>query len=242
MRIRTLVAPLVVVAAMVSGCSGPAPVAPVPASATAPSLTRTPALDDIGALTAEEILARSKAALKAAPSFHVKGSATVGPVTGVSDLVYVGDTAKGTQTALGQVTEVVRLGKYLYVKAGDGYWSTHVGLSQIALLSGKWVKVDVTNPNHSGLAPSVDSYLSSVGALTKVGPTNIDGKPVITLKNVDGNTVHISARGEPYPLRIEGVVSTSAGIVSTVVDFSEFGTVVTTIEAPTGEIVDLSAG
>ena len=242
MRIRTLVAPLVVVVAMASGCSGSAPGGPMPAATTAPSQTVTPAMNDIGALTADEILSRSKAALNVAPSFHVTLSGTVGSVATVFDLVYVGGNAKGTKSSQGQVTEVIRLGPNLYVRAGDGFWSTHVPLQQIALLSGKWVRVDATNPNYAGLAPPVDGYLSVVGALTKVGPTTIDGKAVITLKSIDGITLHVLAQGEPYPRRIEAVVKSSAGVVSEVIDFTDFGTVVTSIEAPTGKTVDLSTG
>ena len=85
------------------------------------------------------------------------------------------------------------------------------------------------------------SSLGEFGEVTKVGPTTIDGKPAITLKSSDG-TIHISAVGEPYPLRIEAVKSTPEGNVNVVIDFSEFGTVVATIEVPPGEILDLSTG
>jgi hypothetical protein len=192
-------------------------------------------------LTARDLLAKSKDALLEASSFRVKISASVGIITAITDVVYVGDDAKGTQSALGQVTEFVRIGKYIYVKGSESYWSLIVRLEQLQLVTGKWVKVDATNPNHAGVVPSFEASLGDVGEVTKVGPTTIDGKPAITLKSGDG-TIHISTAGEPYPLRIEAVKSTPEGNVNVVIDFSEFGTVVATIEVPPGEILDLSTG
>ena len=238
MRVRALVVPLVLVVVMVAGCSTPTS---TPESTAAPSLTPTPTVNANELLTAEELLAKSRDTLQEASSFRVKISASIGIITAITDVVYVGDDAKGTQSALGQVTEFVRIGKYIYVKGGESYWSLIVRLEQLQLVTGKWVKVDATNPNHAGVVPSFDASLGDVGEVTRVGPTTIDGKPAITLKSRDG-TIHISTDGEPYPLRIEAVQSTPNGNVTVVIDFSEFGTVVATIEVPPGEILDLSTG
>jgi hypothetical protein len=93
------------------------------------------------------------------------------------------------------------------------------------------------------LAPSAESYLADAGVVTTEGVTTLDGRPVIKLKaSKDSSTIYISAQGEPYPVRIEGTQSTEAGEVHAVVEFSDFGTVVTSIEPPAGEIVDISHG
>jgi hypothetical protein len=96
-------------------------------------------------MSAEEILARARTALTASPSFRVKGSATVaifrhlrhGPRW---------DRVSGTQMSLGQVTEFVRIGNDVYVKAGSGFWVHHRRSESLAVVSTR-VKVDPTSPN-----------------------------------------------------------------------------------------------
>jgi hypothetical protein len=107
MRARALAVPLVLV--MVAGCSTPAP---TPESTAAPSLTPTPTLNGYELLTAKELLAKSRDALHEASSFRVKISASIGIITSITDVVYVGDVAKGTQFdgSLAEVGEVTKVG------------------------------------------------------------------------------------------------------------------------------------
>ena len=237
MRVRALIVPGVIVIALVGGCSKPTPTL----STDSPSPSTAPTQSSVEELTADEILAASKAALSAAGSFRLKLSARVAIFTSESTIDYVGADAKGTQKQFDSVVEFVLVDGSLYVKGGDSYWSGISSLGSIALVSGKWVKVDPTNPNHSHLVPTTDLAVFEFGAVTKAGTSTIDGKPAVTLKGDDG-TIYVAAQGEPYPLRIEGTQQTEFGPATVVVNFSDFGTVTTVIEPPTGEIVDLSAG
>jgi hypothetical protein len=232
-----------VIAAMVmlqlAGCGDAAPNggATSEQSSTA-TVSPTPTGNGLELMSADEILARSIAALEAAPSYRMEVTARLALFTTEMDVVYVGSDAKGSQSAMGESVEFVRVGKYLYVKGTAGYWSTKVSLSQVSSFSGKWVKVDATNEAHGGVVPSIDRYVSS--DVTKTGSGTIDGQPVVILSNTGGDSIHIITQGEPYPLRVEGVESTDTGEVRVVIDLSDFGEVTETIAPPSGEIIDIS--
>ncbi len=240
MRRRLLPVPPVVLAALLTGCSGgtatPASTTAAPASAGA---SATVAGNGIESLSAPEILARSQAALAAAPSFHLKLTATVAGFVVVSEMDAVGRNLKGTQTGQAQPVEFIRIGDDLYVKAGDGFWSTIVSLSQIAHLSSKWVKVPASSPTFSALIPDPKTMLSNATGVTKSGSSTLDGKPVVGLTS-QGSTVYVATDGEPYPVKVEGTQNTEFGPGTLVAEFSRYGAVTTTITAPTGEIVDIS--
>ncbi len=240
MRRHLLLVPAVILAALLTGCSGatatPGSTTAGPASAGA---SATAAGNGIEALSAPEILARSQAALAAAPSFHLELTATVAGFVVVSEMDAVGRNLKGTQTGQAQPVEFIRIGDDHYVKAGDGYWSTIVSLQQIAHLSGKWVKVPPNSPTFSGLFPDPKTMLSDATGVTKSGSSTVDGKPVVGLTS-QGSTVYVATEGEPYPVKIDGTQNTDFGPGTLVAEFSRYGAVTTTISAPTGEIVDIS--
>ncbi len=242
MRPFLRIAVLAAVAILGTACSNPGPDLTSTATSS-PTSSPTPTTNGIEALPADEIVAKARAALAGSPSFRVKGSATVAIFQVTFEMVHVGDRVKGTQSSMGKVTEFVRIGQDLYVKAGSSFWSGIVNLESLALVTDKWVKVDPTSPNFSGLAPSADSYLADMGTVTSEGLTTLDGRPVTRLKaSKDSSTIYVSAVGEPSLVRIEGTQSTEAGEAHAVVEFSDFGAVVESIERPTGEIVDISHG
>jgi len=238
MRVRAVLALCVIVMALVAACSKPTP---TPASTDSPAPSTTPTQSSVEELTADEILAASKAALSAAGSFRMRLSARVGIFTSESTIDYVGADAKGTQKQLDSVVEFVLVDGSLYVKAGDSYSSGISSLRSISFVSGKWVKVSPTNPNHSHLIPTTDVALFEIGAVTKAGTSTIDGKPVVVLEGSENSTIYVAAQGEPYPIRIEGTTDTEVGPATVAMDFSDFGAVTTAIEVPAGEIVDLWA-
>src|SRR6188474_592347 len=120
-RVCALVASLVIAANTLGGCSKPAPVETATSPAGTATSTPTP-LYRQELLTAEELLARSSAALRAAPSFRVKISASLGTNSVVYDVLYAGGDAQGTKTERDQVTEFRRIGSALYINGSDAYW------------------------------------------------------------------------------------------------------------------------
>lgn len=244
MRVRSCLA--VIAAAVVTmtlgGCSGSTPAPGTSAGSTA-SVTTTTSAAAVGleTLSGDEILAKAKAALLNAKSYRVTSTVTFLGITAVNDVIYVGNNAKGTQVAFGQTNEYIKIGDVLYVKATEAYWESRVRLEQLAQVTRRWVKVSATSPSHVSDIPRVEDMVTTGSGTVTAGPNTINGKPVVTVKSADGkSSAHVAAQGEPYLLRAEGVTSTDGGPLTAVFDFSEFGAITATIEAPTGEILDLT--
>ena len=196
--------------------------------------TPTPTLNAQEQLTADELLARSSAALRAAPSFRVKISASLGANSVAFDVLYAGGDAQGTKTERDQVTEFRRIGSSLYINGSDAYWSSIVGL-QAGRLSGKWVKVDGADRSHAELGPPRDSFLADAKGMTRAGTATVNGRPVLVLKRTDA-TLYVAAEGEPYPVRVESAAGGATGTV----DFSDFGPAPAAITPPSGDIIELT--
>jgi hypothetical protein len=232
-RVCALVASLVIAADLLGGCSKPVPVETTTSPMSTATTSPTPALNGQEQLTAEELLARSGAALRAAASFRVKISASFGAHSVAFDMLYVGGDAQGTKTEGDQVTEFRRIGPSLYIKGSDAYWSSIVGL-QAGRLSGKWVKVDGADSSHAELGPPREGFLADARGMTKAGTSTVNGRPVVVLKRTDA-TLYVAAEGEPYPIRVESAAGGATGTV----DFSDFGPAPAAITPPSGDIIEL---
>jgi hypothetical protein len=228
-----LVASLLIAADLLGGCSKPVPVEPTASPTSTATITPTPALNG-QQQTAEELLARANAALRAAPSFRLKISASFGGHSVAFDTLYVGADAQGTKTEGDQVTEFRRIGPALYIKGSDAYWASLVGL-QAGRLSGRWVKVDGADRSHVELGPPRESLLADAQGMTNAGTSTLNGKRVVVLKRTDA-TLYLAAEGEPYPVHVD---STAGGATGTV-DYSEFGPAPAAITPPSGDILELS--
>lgn len=238
--------PALILATVLAAC-GPQDNPPGPPSASASTTFTTSTTDATPAvsLAPEELLRQATRNMLDAPSKRLTGTASIQIASQEFDVVYVGDDALGTHTsrALGMesVVEFIRIGENLYIRAGEGYWQFSVQLEQLHLVVDTWVLVSADNPRHSALLVLFedDSLWESVGDVTQVDTDTIDGTPVVVLEDSAGSRFTVNSEGTPYLLRAEGKQSTDAGEASVEITFSEFGTVAETIEAPSGEIVDI---
>ena len=246
MRMRHVATAIVAAAITVTvgACSGGTSTTTGPgAGTTTAGAASTPGTVSSGleSLSGDEVLAKAKAAVLNATSYRVTGTVAAMGITATSDTVYVGANAKGTQNALGQTNEYIKIGDVLYVNAGEAYWESRVRLDQLAQVVHRWVKVSATSPSHVTDVLRVEDMVTTGSGAVTVGPNTINGKPVITVKSADGkSSAHVAAQGEPYLLRAEGTTTTDAGPLTATFDFSDFGAVTATIEAPTGDILDLT--
>jgi len=201
MRARLVLVPVALATAIVAGCTPSGPTA-------AP--TTVPADNGVAALPAEEIVARSQAALGRVSSYRMSGVMTNQGQTAKIDLRNGGHNVKGIIEIDGQALEILRIGEDLYMKASDTFWKQFIPSQQqnvLALLSGKYVKVDASNESFSALTEAFDvsEIVKTDGAVTKASPTVINGTPAIGLVSGEQHsTLYVATVGEPTPLRIEG--------------------------------------
>jgi hypothetical protein len=205
MKIRTLLLPLLAGAAFLAGCTqGASPT-------TTPT---TPAGNGVEALAAGDIVAKATDALNKASSYRLKGDFKDDEGTNVTlDMLVVGADKKTSMSSAGLSIEVYQISGVTYLKADD-LWAQLLGSMiqdkaqqtlALNLLKGKYVKL---TPEYqtmlAGVVPDAASLLKpEKGDFTKGATTTIDGKPVVTLTDGNGNKLYVATTGEPYPLRLE---------------------------------------
>jgi hypothetical protein len=223
-------------AACGSPADGPASPSPPESSASAPTTV---------AAEPAELLQQAMRNMREAPSKRLAGTAAVPMTSQEFEVVFVGEDARGTQTAralgLESVVEFVRVGDSIYILASEHYWQSYVNLEHLAQVSGKWVRVAADNPNHAGLLVIEENadFPEPEPPVTRAGTDSVDGSPAVVLEDGAGNRFFVSAEGTPYVLRIEATTDTEVGRATIEITFSDFGTVTETISAPADEIVDL---
>jgi hypothetical protein len=202
----------------------------------------TPTDNGVANLSATQIMSRAQAALKKAPSVHLKG-------TGVSDGARFGldlrisdKGGKGTITQSNQTLELLRDGTTVYIKADADFWRAQGGAAAAELLKGKYLKGSTSDPKVASIAAltEVDKFVaqlfSSKRTVTKGKRKTIRGTDAIGLiaAGSDGGTLYIATRGEPYPLQIVSSTQSDPGTI----DFLDYGAPVTVTAPPPDQVVD----
>ena len=216
----------------------------------------------VGTLPAEEILAKSQAAAKAATSVTVKGTITEGAVESSLDLVLGTSASEGTITAEGVELSVKAVDGKSYFKASSGSWATLLGSAGAegkaagnkidGLVGDKWLLLPA-EPGSLGEAGSVlgvtlaglsgffqkdfllETLLSPEGGWTVKTTGDVNGTPVVFLEDTKGeSTLAIQTVGEPYPVQAKGGRAQGSGEIS----FTNWNAPVN-VTAPT-DVVDIS--
>jgi len=234
MRVRLALIPLVAAAALLAGCATANP------PATPPTSTG-PVDNGVSALAPADILAKAQKALGDAKSFHMVGSATQDNQKVNIDLKFSGKDVAGTLDLGVFKLEVISIGTDLYLKAPDDFWSSQlpasVASTALALIHGKYVKVDSSNASFSEFTDSFKpaNLLKPEGDVTKGETKTIDGTPPIALVDKTGSKLYIATTGDPVPLSIEDSSSAGGGSLQ----FKEYNVPVL-IQAPAaGDVFDL---
>jgi hypothetical protein len=222
---------------LVAGCGGE-----VAGSGTAAS--PTPSDNGVAGQTADEILAKAKAALKGAGAVRIKGSGGRGTERFGIDMRYVGSSAQGTISVAGEPIEIRRVGQTVYAKGSRAFWTGRVPAPAVELLTGKWLKSPVKGSRLAELAPltnlseAADGILEPDGKVTKGERKTIAGTPAIALVSggADSGKLYVATTGKPYPLQIIPTDSKESGQVT----FSDFGKRVTISPPPAELVIDVS--
>jgi hypothetical protein len=178
--------------------------ATTPADTTA--TTDTAESNGVADKSADEILAAAKAAAKGATAVHVSGDAD-----GVQlDLNLVrGKGASGSMAQGADRFELITIGREIYLRGSDDFYSRLGGDAVVRLLAGKWLKVPATGRGFESFAAITDmgtlidqALKPDAGSQVEKGDVEtVDGTEAIGLTNGRG-TLFIATTGDPFPLEI----------------------------------------
>lgn len=217
--------PVAVVAALVAACAA-RPTTTVAAAAQNPNAV------SVQTTSASTLAAQSLDALRAASSYRVEGSTTVGGEVFSFSMVIARDSFSGTITNRGLPLNVIRAGGSLYMQ-GEQHMMDEYGMETAAAAAGMWGQVP--NGNYfSSLTNLLDEeHLLQVNGFTTVGtPTTVDGVAAYTLIDPkSGAKLYVASSGTPYPLRHEGPGSTFT--------YSGFNAPVTIAPPPADQVVPM---
>jgi hypothetical protein len=228
-RIRALVLPVAIVAALLAGCTKDA-------GTTTPP---TPTVTGLAALTGAEIMNKAAEAFSKVTSYHLKGKVVTEGQTVEVDISVVGDTEKGTIVAEGTSIEIIELKDGSYVKSDalfaqmfdDPSMDAATKAALQKTMKGKWLKMAPSESDTILPKPSELFKPGDFGAVAKGDTSTINGMPVIALEDRSGGKVFIALTGEPYPVRVD------AGDIGTF-DITEIGTVAPFSAPPASEVFD----
>ena len=210
-------------------------------SATAAPLA--PAGNPLARLTADQIAKKAVTDLKAAASFHYRGS---GKDSGQTFSISMSVTHKGCTGWFGAGRiggfAILAIGKTAWIQPNDKFWE-YVGIpaSELPAVHGKWLKPTGTGSNSlSGVfapfcnANKLASALApQLTGLVKGKTTKISGHRALQLRNSSGQeSIYVSISSKPEILRI-----TDNGTVN----FSAYGARVTLTPPPATDVITLPA-
>jgi hypothetical protein len=204
-----------------------------------------PQPNGVAELEPDQILAKSKAAAKAASSVHLKGTVKGSSGGTAIDLKYEGDAGTvGTVTLNGQSMQIVVVGEDVFFKAAKDTWTELTGDDRAAeLIGGRWVKIPARAPGFEAVTTLasfnrlVDEALSPDSTLTKTDIKTVRGMKVVGLveeASPDNGTLYVATEGEPYPVQVQGDTGEGA------LDFLEWNEPVDLQAPPPDQVVDLS--
>ena len=231
MRIKLALVALAVTATTLAGCGD----STLSADTASPSAAAPAASAGIGvtALSADEILQKSKDALKTAKTFRAAGTTAddSGPLT--VDLRVDGASFIGTMTQGPAKMQLLQVGGKKYFRPNEQFWvmttDAKRGKAMAKSFGDRWISGAENDASFNSLFTigSVDEMFKPTGAVSKGTEKTIAGVPAISLKDAgDADTlIWIATTGEPYPLRMDG--KGGAQLV-----FSGFGEPVTGITQP----------
>ncbi len=193
----------------------------------------------VAAKSPQEILAASSKAAARLTSVHISGRSVSVTEPLELDVTLADSGGEGTISVGGESLAVRSVGKYLYIKAGSGFWQHYANATTAKLFSGRWLKTPQSG-QFAELASltSKQQVLSDIlpgnGHLAKGSTSTINGQPVVALidKSQGGDTMYVATTGQPYPIEIVDGGSSVGKVV-----FDHFNEPVTV--SPPADSIDL---
>lgn len=213
---RTVRAVLVATAALAvvvtSGCGGgqngaKPGASPATSSVTtkAPSPTPTPFLTGIGKLSASQIFARTKEALKSVDSVRITGKAAEDGVSMTMNLALTRSGGKSVITTGAERFTIIVVGHDFYLQGNDAFWKSAGGADGDALalrFRGKWLKSAAGGEQFGDLSKLADKdefadELKAESKYWKTGPAIVRGVNCIGLRDQESVLWVDQATGRP---------------------------------------------
>ncbi|WP_203713580.1 hypothetical protein [Asanoa siamensis] len=217
--------PVAVAAALLAGCGAKDDGGATPAAAaTSASPTAAAGIAD---KPADEILADSRAAIKEAKSYRLKGSLVEEGETITMDLKLNGNEVMG-KVSVGKdqgTVEILAVDGLQFIRPDAKFWTVNAGgeagKTLVQMMGKKWAKISAKDQDLSDLfaLANLDELLDAGGTVTKGETKQVNGVEAIAL--LDGGSTKdklwIATTGEPYPVLLES--ETEGGSLA----FSDFG-------------------
>lgn len=193
--------------------------------------------------TAADILPKMEAAVKAAKSVHMAGTATDGSQKVSFDLSFYGKTdLSGTISEDGGGFTVLTVGGKSYIEANKAFLKVaKVTASACATICGKYI--ELPSADASQITGSLSMSSLSQQAFGKLPastskdtsevfvPATINGQPVLRFSK-GGNTIDVARTGTPYPVMVAAS--------GTAITFSEWNAVPAPVPPPASKVLNIS--
>ena len=235
---------------LAGGCGGGSETTSATTTASTATSTSTASTSALAGLSADQVLAKAKAAATSAKSVHVVGQIVQSSGDTAFDLKLTDQPgATGTIEIGGGKVEIVRVGGDVYFKADEktlasGLKGNAAELSK--LVGGRYIKGPLTDPRLTGFTQltSLKDFTANVldpsGSISRVDGKPVDGVPTVGLRNDNkdnGGTLYVADEGEPFPLLIEALSGRSD---TGNLHMKEWNADVVIAPPPPDQVIDLS--
>ncbi len=235
---------------LAGGCGGGSESTSATTTASTATTTSTASTSALAGLSAEQVLAKAKAAATNAKSVHVVGQIVQSSGNTAFDLKLTDQPgAVGSIELGGGKVEIVRIGGDVYFKADEKTLASGLGgnSAELAkLVAGRYIKGPLTDPRLTGFTQltSLKDFTANVldpsGSISRVDGKSVDGEPTVGLRNDDkdnGGTLYVADDAEPFPLLIEALSGRSdTGNLR----MKEWNADVVITPPPADQVIDLS--
>jgi hypothetical protein len=194
----------------------------------------------VAAKSPQEILAASSKATAKLTSVHISGRSVSVTEPLELDVTLADSGGEGTISVGGESLAVRSVGKYLYIRAGSGFWQHYANATTAKLFSGRWLKTPQSGQfaelaSLTSKQQVLSDILAGNGQLAKGRTSTINGQPVVALidKSQGGDTMYVATTGQPYPIEIVDGGSSVGKVV-----FDHFNEPVTV--SPPADSIDLA--
>jgi hypothetical protein len=232
-----------------AGAGALAAVAAMSVSACASSSSSTSAL---AGLSADQIVQKSVADLKAASSVRITGKVvssgqniavnlTDVAAQGCQGTIGLAASATSTSKAVSGTADIIEADSTVYMKLSESFF-TSAGLpaSDFSDVSGKYIKLASGSDLASFAQLCNPSTLSTAFSkqdtgFVSAGTTTINGQPALAFKqpkNPSNGTVYVSQTATPQIVRIAGPAGQGS------INFSDYNVHVTITAPPASEVID----
>jgi hypothetical protein len=232
-----------------AGAGALAAVAAMSISACASSSSSTSAL---AGLSADQIVQKSVADLKAASSVRITGKVvssgqniavnlTDAAAQGCQGTIGLAASATSTSKAVSGTADIIEADSTVYMKLSESFF-TSAGLpaSDFSDVSGKYIKLASGSDLASFAQLCNPSTLSTAFSkqdtgFVSAGTTTINGQPALAFKqpkNPSNGTVYVSQTATPQIVRIVGPAGQGS------INFSDYDAHVTITAPPASEVID----